>query len=51
MRSSKKRRAALDEVEDGGPEGLLSTEEGGENDPFAEVNAQASELGLTACSD
>jgi hypothetical protein len=40
-------RDALDEVEDGGAEALLQ-EEG--EDPFAEVNEQAAELGLSECA-
>lgn len=39
-------RVALDQVEDAGAEGLLSTDEGTENDS---LGAQAKELGLTEC--
>jgi hypothetical protein len=38
-------RDALEEIEDGGPSSLLS-----EDDPFAEVNEQAADLGLTECA-
>ena len=38
---------ALGEVEDASGEEILNEEE----DPFADVNAQAEELGLTACAD
>jgi hypothetical protein len=40
-------QAALDEVKDQSPEELFNQEE----DPFAEVNAQAGALGLTECDD
>jgi len=39
--------AALDEVRDMSAEEILSEQD----DPFAAVNAQAEELGLTACAD
>ncbi len=39
-------RGTIAEVEDAGPDALLSPE-----DPFAEENAMADEIGLTECAD
>jgi hypothetical protein len=39
-------RSSLDRIKDGGPQVLLS-----EQDPFAEANQLAADIGLTACAE